>query len=126
RRPIIESLLDELEALKEGDTRTGREVVEAALTAGDDEALATIGASIVARALPQMPLTKIDSRVARVMVQAELGEQERAVIRLHILADGVTVHEDLGLALLRSSEIRELARIREELAGRSTGKLELR
>ncbi|PRP95423.1 DNA gyrase subunit B [Enhygromyxa salina] len=119
RRPIIEALLEELE-------QRGRDKVEAALVDGDEAALAELGAAIVARALPRMPLTKIESGVARVAVTTEDGQQERAVIRLEILTDGVTVHEDLGLALLRASELRELTRIREELAARDTGKLELR
>jgi DNA gyrase subunit B len=121
RRPILEALLAELEL-------RGREALEAALSTGDDATLTEVGAAIVERALPQMPLTKIESRAARVEVPTETGTQERAVIRLEILADGVTVHEDLGAALLRSSEIRELVRIREELAGTAKpgSKLELR
>jgi DNA gyrase subunit B len=119
RRPIIESLITEISA-------RGRETIEAALTRGDEAELTEIAAAIVERALPQMPLTKVDSRIALVMVPTESGEQERTVIRLMILADGVTVHEDIGAPLLRSSEIRELCRIRDELAAQSGGKLELR
>jgi DNA gyrase subunit B len=118
RRPVIEALIDAIE-------QRGRVTVEAALSAADDAMLEEIGAGIVAQALPQMPLTKIESRAARIMVPSETGEQERAVIRLQILADGVTIHEDIGLALVRSSEIRELTRIREELAAQAQGKVQL-
>jgi DNA gyrase subunit B len=117
RRPVIEALVEQLE-------QRGREAVEVAFTAGDEATLRDMATVIVERALPQMPLTKIGSRVAR--IKSENGDQERTVIRLEILADGVTVHEDLGLSLLRSSEVRELSRIRDELASKGTGKLELR
>jgi len=119
RRPVIEALLEQLE-------QRGREALEAALTAGDEAALTELGAAIVEQALPQMPLTKIGVRVATIKIPTESGEQERTVIRLEILADGVTVHEDIGLSLLRSSELRELARIRDELGAKGAGKLELR
>ncbi|HVI02732.1 MAG TPA: toprim domain-containing protein, partial [Enhygromyxa sp.] len=122
RRPIIEALLQQLEQPK----YHGREQVEGMFSAGDEAALTEFGEALVELALPQMPLTKLTSRVARIKVPSEAGEQERTVVRLEVLADGVTVHEDIGLALLRSSEVRELSRIREELAAKGSGKLELR
>ncbi len=109
RRPIIEALLVELE-------QRGRQLVEQAFTQSDEPMLAEMGAAIVARALPKMPLTRAVSRVARVMFKTSEGESvERAIIRLEVLSDGVTIFEDLDLPLLRSSEVRDLARIREEL-----------
>ncbi len=119
RRPVLEALLEQIE-------QRGRDSVEEALLSGDEATLTEIGAGIVERALPQMPLTKVVNKVARIKIPSEDGEQERVVIRLEILADGVTVYEDIGLALLRSSELRELARIREELAAKGDGKIELR
>ncbi|MFV8751110.1 DNA gyrase subunit B [Nannocystaceae bacterium ST9] len=109
RRPIIESLLVELEL-------RGRHLVEQAFTQSDEPLLAEMGAAIVARALPRMPLTRATSKVVRVQVQTGEGESvERSIIQLEILADGVTIHEDLDLGLLRSSEVRDLARIREDM-----------
>ena len=109
RRPIIESLLVELE-------QRGRQAVEHAFMQVDEPLLAEIGVAIVERALPRMPLTRATSRVERVTVQTSEGESvERALIRLEVLSDGVTVLEDLDLPRLRSSEVRDLARIREEL-----------
>lgn len=121
RRPVINALLDLIE-------ERGRDVIEAAFINADDEALAEIGVQLVERARPHLPLTKIESRVARVKVPGETDELERALIRLEVFSDGVTVHEDLGLALLRCSEVRELGRIREELAskGSGTGAVQLR
>jgi DNA gyrase subunit B len=97
RRPVIEGLLVELE-------QRGRQAVEQAFMQSDEPLLAEMGAAIVERALPKMPLTRMTSYVV-----------DRSIIRLDVLSDGVTVHEDLDLALLRSSEVRDLARIREDL-----------
>jgi DNA gyrase subunit B len=119
RRPVIEALLEQLE-------QRGRDTVEGAFTAGDEATLRELANAIVERALPQMPLTKVGSRVERIKIPHEGGDQVRTIIRLEILADGVTIYEDLGLSLLRSSELRELSRIRDELASKGAGKLELR
>ena len=119
RPPVIEALLHQLEL-------RGRETVEKAFAEGDDATLAELGQALVEEALPHMPLTKVDSRVARVLVSGEDGDQERSVVRLEILSDGVLVHEDLGLALLRSSEIRELSRIRDDLSAKGPGPHKLR
>jgi DNA gyrase subunit B len=109
RRPVIEGLLVELE-------QRGRQAVEQAFIQSDEALLAEMGAAIVERALPKLPLTRMTSRVVRVASKSAEGEPvERALIRLEVLSDGVTVHEDLDLALLRSSEVRDLARIREDL-----------
>jgi DNA gyrase subunit B len=109
RRPIIENLVIELE-------QRGRVAVEQAFTSGDEALLAEMGKAIVERALPQMPLTRATSKVAHVRTQVSDGESvDRAIIRIEVLADGVTVHDDLDLALLRCSEVRDLARIRDEL-----------
>jgi DNA gyrase subunit B len=114
RQPVINALLDLIH-------ERGRDVIEAAFINADDQALAEIGEQLVARSLPHLPLTKIQSQVARVKVPGETDELERALIRLEVYSDGVTIHEDLGLALLRSSEVRELGRIREELASKASG-----
>jgi DNA gyrase subunit B len=119
RRPVIEALLEQLE-------QRGRAIVEQAFADADEALLTELGQAVVERARPQLPLTKIDSRVATIQVTTEEDVQERAVIRFEILADGVTVHEDVGLALLRSSELRELSRIREQLATQEAGRIELR
>jgi DNA gyrase subunit B len=116
RRPIIEGLLVELE-------ERGRVAVEHAFMQSDEALLAEMGAAIVARALPQMPLTRAVSKIVHVQVQGPEGEPiQRAIVRLEVLSDGVTVFEDLDLSLLRSSEVRDLARIRDEL--RRTAELE--
>jgi DNA gyrase subunit B len=119
RRPVLEGLLEQVE-------QRGRDAVEAAFVNRDEDVLVEMANNIVASALPKMPLTKVESRVVTIKVPSETGEQERLVIRLEILADGVTVHEDIGVALLRSTELRELARIREEIAAKGEGKVELR
>ncbi|MCA9681711.1 MAG: DNA gyrase subunit B, partial [Myxococcales bacterium] len=119
RAPIVEALLAQLE-------QRGRDAVEAALSAGDDATLQAVGEAIVATALPHMPLTKLASRLATATFDDGQGEQERTVIRIEVLADGVTVFEDISTNLLRSSEIRELLRIREDLAGRGAGPYKLR
>ena len=54
--------------------------------------------------------------MVRLSTPGEEGGRDRTVVRLEILADGVTVHEDIGLALVRGSELRELLRIREQLS----------
>ncbi|WP_146661978.1 DNA topoisomerase (ATP-hydrolyzing) subunit B [Enhygromyxa salina] len=114
RQPVINAVLDLIQ-------ERGRDVVEAAFVNADDEALAEFGTQVVERARPHLPLTKIQSQVARVKIPGDADELERAMIRLEVYADGVTVHEDLGLALLRCSEMRELGRIREELASKASG-----
>jgi DNA gyrase subunit B len=119
RRPVVEALLDEVEL-------RGRDAVEAAFESGDQAVLGELANVIVERARPGLPLTKIASKVVTSKIPGEAGERERTVIRLEILSDGVTVHDDLGLALLRGSEVRELLRIREQLTGNGTGKLQLR
>ncbi len=110
RRPIIESLLVELE-------QRGRQAVEHAFMQVDEPRWPrSASACVDGIAQPRMPLTRATSRVERVTVQTSEGESvERALIRLEVLSDGVTVLEDLDLPLLRSSEVRDLARIREEL-----------
>ncbi|NVB38143.1 DNA topoisomerase (ATP-hydrolyzing) subunit B [Pseudenhygromyxa sp. WMMC2535] len=119
RRPLVEALLDELEA-------RGRDEVEAAFTGREEATIAGLGQAIIERALPQMPLTKLGHKVALARVDEGSGEEERMVLRVEILADGVTVHEDIGATLLRSSEIRELLRIRASLTGHGSGPFALR
>ena len=117
RRPVIEALLAELE-------QRGRAELERAFLEGDSAALTTIAEAVIAGATPAMPLTRIDFEI---FDGAPSGEpSELKAIRLALLADGVAVHETLTLGLLRSSELRELARIREQLAGKGEGPFSLR
>jgi DNA gyrase subunit B len=110
RRPVVEALLGQLEL-------RGRDAIEAALERGDAAFLGELGTSLVESARPYLPLTKIEARVVTIGAPGDEGGRDRTIIRLEILADGVTVHEDIGLALLRGSELRELLRIREQLTG---------
>jgi DNA gyrase subunit B len=110
RRPVVEALLGQLEL-------RGRDAIEAALERGDAAFLGELGTALVESARPYLPLTKIDARVVTIGAPGDEGGRDRTIIRLEILADGVTVHEDIGLALLRGSELRELLRIREQLTG---------
>jgi DNA gyrase subunit B len=117
RRPVVEALLTQIE-------ERGREAVEAAFERGDEDVLTELGAAIVQGATPYLPLTKIASLVVKLSAPGEEGGRDRTVVRLEILADGVTVHEDIGLALVRGSEVRELLRIREQIStitGRTDG-----
>jgi DNA gyrase subunit B len=110
RRPVVEALLEQLEL-------RGRDAVEAAIESGEEAVLTEIGNALVEHARPHLPLTKIDARVVKLSVPGDDSGRDRTVIRLEILADGVITHEDIGLALLRGSELRELMRIREQVAG---------
>ena len=119
RGPVVEALLGQLEL-------RGHDVVEAALLDGDEAALAELAAAVVEDARPNMPLTTVEARVISAEGAGEDSEQARSVIRFELLHDGVTVFEDVGVALLRSSELRELASLRVELAAKGDGAIELR
>lgn len=130
RRGILEGILGAIEA-------RGWEAVEAAFEQGDDAFLQAMGEAVVEAAVPTMPLTKVAASLRKVLDEVEApaegegeGEvqpaRERTVLRFAVLSDGVTVNEDVGLPLLRSTEIRELLRIRAELAARGEGAIKLR
>jgi len=119
RGPVIEGLLHELDA-------RGVAAVEAALFGSDTATLESIAAGIIDYARPRLPLTTISARVVGVATADDDDDQARSVIRFELLHDGVTVHEDVGVALVRASEIRELREIRAELATKGEGAIELR
>ena len=123
RGPVIEGLLEQLEA--KGPA------IEAALLEGDEASLNAIAEGILAYARPRLPLTTIDAQVVAVAEPGEgedqsEGEVARSLIRFELLHDGVTVHEDVGVSLVRAPEIRELREIRAELVATGEGVLELR
>ena len=128
RPPIVEGLLEQLEQ---------GAALETALLANDEASLVAIAEQVVAYARPRLPLTTIEAKVASIEAEgappsADEGEAEaaptetRSVIRFELLHDGVTVYEDVGVALVRSPELRELLQIRSELAATGGGALELR
>ena len=146
RGPIVEGLLAQLEA-------RGQQAIEAAMIAGDDGLLAEVAEAVVELARPNMPLTSIDVGVVSVQapapaegeadaqpeapaegaeaesVEADAAEDSgtaRSLLRFEVLRDGVTVIEDVGVALLRSPELRELLALRAEIAEKGEGALELR
>jgi DNA gyrase subunit B len=60
RRPVVEALLEQLE-------QRGRDVVEGALESGNEAVLGEIASAIVEHARPYLPLTRIESRVVKLL-----------------------------------------------------------
>ncbi len=119
RRALVEGLLQSLE-------EWGRDTLEQAFVDSDDTKLAALGERVIELALPNMSLTKVTSSLETVSIDEGEGERACRVVRLAVLTDGVTVFQDINSALLRSSEIRELLGIREDLAAHGPGPYKLR